>query len=103
MSEVNHANLLMSIKLRLTVCRKHGEQSTQPSPEGDYLVALRTDTPESCLASAAFDAVLCNFPDAHGEDFNVKTRDLEGHIVLDTELPAYGAMRQYGLSVTPLP
>ncbi len=65
---------------------------------GDYVVSLRADTPESCLASAAFDTVLRYFSIDNGEDFNVTTRDAGGQIVLDTALPAIGAMAGYGLS-----
>ena len=91
----------MSIKLHLSIRRRRGARSLS-SPEGEFLVTLRTDTPESCLASAAFDAVLSRYPDAHGEDFDVSTHDLDGHVVLDTELPDYGAMREFALNVTPL-
>lgn len=65
---------------------------------GNYVVSLRADTPESCLASAAFDTVLRYFGIDNSEDFNVTTRDAGGQIVLDTTLPAIGAMAGYGLS-----
>lgn len=69
---------------------------------GDYVVGLRADTPESCLASAAYDTLLRYLHIDNGEDFDVTTRDARGQIVLDTQLPAIGAMASYGLSVTRL-
>ncbi len=92
----------MSIKLFLKVRPRSAPQSSpikNAELAGDYVVALRADTPSSCLASAAFDAVLKFCQIDNGEDFNVNARDEHGHIVLDTELPAYGALSKYGLSV----
>ncbi len=91
----------MSIKLFLKVRPRpstplHAIKNAEQA--GDYVVTLRADTPATCLASAAFDAVLKFCQIDNGEDFNVNARDEHGHIVLDTELPAYGALSKYGLS-----
>lgn len=99
----------MSINIYLTIQRRReapwASQPTgrEPTPEGEYLVKLRSDTPESRLASAAYDAVLTSYPHVQGEDYDVSVVDEKGRIVLDTELPAYGEMRGFSLSVTRLP
>ncbi|WP_372798268.1 hypothetical protein [Litorivivens sp.] len=90
----------MSIKLFLKVRPKASPlqgEVCNASLGGDYVVTLRADTPPSCLASAAFDAVLKFYQVNNGEDFNVNARDVKGRIVLDTELPDYGAMAEYAL------
>ena len=91
----------MSVKLYLSIKPKQygaGTQVANSTIVGDYEVSLRADTPESCRASAAFDTVLRYYQVDNGQDFNVTARDAKGNIVLDTELPAYGAMASYGLS-----
>ena len=95
----------MSRKLYLSIKAKPYNADTavrNGAISGDYVVTLRADTPESCLASAAYDTILRYFQVDNAEDFNVTTRDSEGHIVLDTELPAFGAMAGYGLSANRL-
>lgn len=95
----------MSRKLYLSIKAKPYNANTAVRNcgiSGDYVVSLRADTPESCLASAAYDTILRYFQVDNAEDFNVTTRDSEGHIVLDTELPAFGAMAGYGLSANRL-
>lgn len=95
----------MSLKLYLSIKPKSyrpGNTVRNAELGGNYLVSIRADTPESCLASAAYDTVLHYFGVDNGEDFNVTTRDAGGQIVLDTELPAIGAMASYGLSATRL-
>lgn len=91
----------MSLKLYLSIRPKsYGADCTVKNVEfgGNYVVSLRADTPESCLASAAYDTLLRYLAIANGEDFNVTTRDAKGQIVLDTSLPAIGAMTGFGLS-----
>lgn len=91
----------MSVKLYLSIkSKKYAPDTTIANSAivGEYEVSLRADTPESCLASAAYDTILRYYQVENGQDFNVTVRDAAGGIVLDTELPAYGAMAGYGLS-----
>ncbi|MFT5032333.1 MAG: hypothetical protein ACI89D_000386 [Bermanella sp.] len=92
----------MSLKLYLSIRPHAGSAVENAQLSGNYVVNLRADTPESCLASAAYDSLLRFFDVENSEHFKVTTRDAHGHIVLDTALPAIGEMASFGLSATRL-
>lgn len=88
----------MSQKFYLSIQPSSRRDDNVTTLSGNYVVSLREDTPDSCLASAAYDTLLRYFGVENSEDFRITTRDEKGQIVLDTALPAIGSMASFGLS-----